>query len=113
MDYSTPMSVKIALGCLAGLITLIGYLFGDIDAGFLLGGGIPIVLLAAWTRRDLRHQAAFWFLIASWIFVDIMLVLTLRPTLYFHPAILFVPFFIIDYILVLGSFFVLERAVIR
>jgi hypothetical protein len=111
MDYTAPTSVKIALGFLAAVIVLAGYMIDDVNSGFLLGGGIPIIILAAWTRRDLRGSPAFWLLSLVWIAVDVLIILIIRPTLYMRPAILFTPLFIVDYIFVLGSFFLLEKFV--
>lgn len=113
MDYTTSTNIKIFLALLAGTITVSGYFLGDVDAGFLLGAGIPIIFLAAWTRRDLRHMPTFWLLLIFWIIFDVTLLLILRPSIHVRPAVLFAPLFIVDYILVLGSFFLLERAAKR
>lgn len=111
MDYTTPLKVKIALGILAAAIVVAGHALGDIDSGYLLGGGLPLILLAAWTRRDLRTLPAFWAILFAWALFDVLVVMVIRPGLYIQPAIIYAPLFIIYYIIVLGSLFLLEKAV--
>ena len=109
MEYAPSILMKVVLAGLAGVIVVIGYASGRPNPGFLLGISIPLILLAAWTRRDLAKRLTFWVLIAIWAVVHISIIILLQPTFGMHPSKIYAPLFIVDYIVVLGSFFLLDK----
>lgn len=108
MDYTPSTLVKVVLAAMACVIVVVGYVSGQSDGGFLFAVSIPLILLAAWIRRDLARRLTFWVLIAFWAVAHSLFIIWIQPKLAL-PSISYAPLFIVDYIVVLGSFFLLEK----
>ncbi|TPG22754.1 hypothetical protein EAH87_02900 [Sphingomonas koreensis] len=107
MDYRVPTKFKAIFALTAIGFTCVGYLLGNLDFGFLIGISIATIALAAYVRRDLTDNIYYWILLMAWTLIHVAAIILINQRISFHPAILIAPIFIVDYILVLGSLFLL------
>lgn len=110
MDYRVPTKYKMILTTIAVATTLLGYLSGNVDFGFLIGISLSVIILAAYVRRDLSCNFSYWILLIFWTLTHFVIITLINQRLPFHPSILVAPLFVVDYILVLGSLFLLPSS---
>jgi len=90
------------------MIFVIGVLVGYPDRGVISALSFAAIALAAKIRWDLCRKIWMWILIIFWSTVHVFAVISIGFSINIHPTILLAPIFIFDFLLVLGSIFLLE-----
>ena len=93
------------------LIYVIISVLGYSDKGLIIAFSFASIALAASSKWNCRGRVWFWFLVIGWSALHLAVAIEINGSIRLHPTILLAPVVIIDFLIVLSSFFLVERAV--